>query len=201
MAGAMTNRNFLSLVLSPLFLLAALAVTASLGAMSLRESQSASAKLDRVTNDKMEPGEVLQLTDEEINSFLHYDYASEMPSGVRGVRVKFQKDIGSVTGYADFSKLSANASGAGRFLLMMLKGERPFDARVRYVASKGQARVDVESFKVDGREMKGVILDWVVNTYIAPSMDGFELGQPTPLGHNLEEVRLDNGVAVLVAAD
>jgi hypothetical protein len=193
----MKNRDFLLSLLA----LLALAMTASLGAMSVRESQSASAKLDRISNDQLKPGEVLELTDEEINSFLHYDYASEMPDGIRGVRVKFEKDIGAVTGFADFSKMSANATGAGRFLLMMLKGERPFDARVRYVASKGEARVDVESFKIDGREMKGVLLDWVVNTYIAPSMDGFALGQPTPLGHNLEEVTLKDGVAVVVAAD
>ncbi|MCB9384718.1 MAG: hypothetical protein H6509_08885 [Bryobacterales bacterium] len=178
----------------------ALTFAVCLGAMSLRESQSASAKLNRVSNDLMQPGEVLELSDEEINSFLHYDYASELPEGIRGLRVRFDKDIGIVTGNADFSKMSASASGAGRFLLMMLSGERPFDARVRYVGTNGQARVDVESFKIDGREMKGALLDWVVNTYVAPSMDGFELGKPIALSHNLDSVRLDRGVATLTAA-
>ena len=178
-----------------------LLAAASVGAMSMRESQSASGKLERITNDQLEPGEVVKLTDEEINSFLHYEYASEMPDGVRGVRVKFEKDVGVVTGTADFSKLSASSSGASRFLLMMLSGERPFKARVRYVATNGEARVDVESFMVSGREMKGMILDWAVNTYVAPSMEGFELGRPTPLGHKLDSVRLDAGVATLTAAD
>ena len=184
--------------LLPLLLVSA---AVSVGAMSLRESQSASEKLERVTNDKLRPGEAVELTDEEVNSFLHYEYAAEMPEGVRGVRVKFEKDVGVVTGTADFSKLSANSAGASRLLLMMLSGERPFHARVRYVTSNGEARVDVESFKVSGREMKGVILDWAVNTYVAPNMEGFELGRPTPLGHNLESIRLDNGVATLTAAD
>jgi len=173
----------------------------SLGAMSLRESQTASVKLERITNDKLQPGEVVELTDEEINSFLHYEYATEMPEGVRGVRVKFERDVGVVTGTADFSKLSNGSSGAGRLLLMMLSGERPFQARVRYVASNGEARVDVESFMVSGREMKGMLLEWAVNTYVAPNMEGFELGRPTPLGHKLDSVRLDNGVATLSAAD
>jgi hypothetical protein len=168
--------------------------------MSVQESDSASAKLDRISNDQMEPGEVLELFDEEINSFLHYEYAPEIPEGIRGLRVKFEKDIGVVTGFADFSKLSSSASGPGRLVLMMLRGERPFDARVRYVASKGEARVDVESFKIDGTEMKGPILDWVVNTYVAPSMDGFELGKPIPLSHNLDSIRLEKGVAILTAA-
>lgn len=178
-----------------------LAAAASVGAMSVRESQSASAKLDRITNDQLQAGESVELTDEELNSFLHYEYASELPDGIRGLRVKFQQDIGVITGFADFSKLSAGSSGAGGFLLMMLRGERPFDARVRYVASNGEARVDVESFKVSGREMKGVILDWAVNTYVSPNMEGFELGRPTPLGHNLDEVRLENGKAILTAVN
>ena len=167
----------------------------------MRESQTAADKLDRITNDRLTAGEVVELSDEEINSFLHYEYASEMPEGIRGVRVRFEKDIGVVTGTADFSKLSAESSGAGRFLLMMLRGERPFNARVRYVASNGEARVDVESFKINGREMKGMLLDWAVNTYVAPNMEGFELGRPTPLGHNLDEVRLERGKAILVAVD
>jgi hypothetical protein len=179
-------------------LLSALVCAVSVGAMSLRESQSAAAKLERVSNSLMEPGEVVQLTDEEINSFLHYDYAKEMPEGVRGVRVKFERDIGVVNGFADLSKMPA--TGATRFLLMMLSGERPFEARVRYVATKGMARVDVESFKIDGREMKGAILDWVINTYVAPNMEGFELGKPTPLGNNLDQIRLERGLAVVVAA-
>ena len=192
----MTTRKILSFPLA-VSIAAALGLAASLGAMSLRESQSASAKLDRVSNGLMEPGETLALTEEEINSFLHYDYAKEMPEGVRGVRVKFEKDIGVVTGFADLSKMPA--TGATRYLLLMLGGERPFNARVRYVAANGEARVDVESFKVDGREMKGAILDWVVNTYVAPNMEGFELGKPTPLGNNLDQIRLEKGVAVVVA--
>ncbi|MEZ5362733.1 MAG: hypothetical protein R2748_10450 [Bryobacterales bacterium] len=165
-----------------------------------REPKRVRWELNRVSNDLMEPGEVLKLTDEEINSFLHYDYANELPEGIRGLRVRFDKDVGIVTGNADFSKMSANASGAGRFLLMMLSPVNGSDARVRYVGTNGQARVDVESFKIDGREMKGALLDWVVNTYVAPSMDGFELGKPIALSHNLESVRLDKGVATLTAA-
>ena len=182
-----------------LFLIFAAAV--SLGAMSMRESQAASEKLDRITNDMLEPGEVVELTDEEINSFLHYEYAEELPDGIRGLRLKFERDIGVVTGTADFAKLSSSASGAGRFVLMMMRGDRPFEARVRYVATNGEARVDVESFKISGREMKGMILDWAVNTYVAPNMEGFELGRPTPLGHDLDEVRLERGVAILTAVD
>ena len=172
-----------------------------LSAMSLEESDAATAKLERVTEGELGPGETVDLTDGEINSYLHYEYAALMPDGIRGLRVRFEPDIGVVNAFVDFQKLSSESSGGpGRFLLWMLRGEREVVARTRYVSDNGEARVDIESFKVNGREMKGPLLDWLVNTYVSPNMDGFELGEPVKLGHNLEQVRLERGKAVFVGA-
>ncbi len=182
--------------------LTVLAAASLLNAMSLEESKTATAKLERVTEGELEPSETVELTEAEINSFLHYEYAREMPDGVRGLRVRFEPDIGVVNAMVDFQKLASNSSdGPGRFLLWMLSGEREVVARTRYVSSNGEARVDIESFKVNGREMKGPLLDWLVNTYVAPNMDGFELGEPVQLGHNLDQVRLERAKAVFVGAD
>lgn len=190
---------------SPLAIVGSLVLLAAaslLGAVSLEDSDSAAVKLERVTDGELGPGETVDLTDSELNSFLHYEYAREMPDGVRGLRVRFQPDIGVVNAFVDFQKLASNSSGGpGRFLLWMLRGEREVVARTRYVSANGEARVDIESFKVNGREMKGPLLEWLVNTYVAPNMDGFELGEPVELGHNLEQVRLERGKAVFVGAE
>jgi hypothetical protein len=63
----------------------------------------------------------------------------------------------------------------------------------------GQAQADVDSFLIDGRELKGPILDWIVQNYVATDLEGFALGQPTALGHNLDQIRLETGQAVVVA--
>jgi hypothetical protein len=49
--------------------------------------------------------------------------------------------------------------------------------------------------------MKGPILTYLVNTFVAPELEGFKLGEPVPLGHNLEQVRLEAGQAIFIAAD
>jgi hypothetical protein len=171
----------------------------SLMAVSPEESRSAAEKLDRITLDEMAPGERITLTQSEINSFLAYDYAGLIPEGIRDLRVEFAADIGIVSGRADFSQLAAAQDPATRLLLTMLRGERQFMARVRYVSSGGQARADVDSFQIDGLELKGPILDWIVQNYVATDIEGFALGQPTPLGHNLEQILLQTGQAVVVA--
>jgi hypothetical protein len=72
---------------------------------------------------------------------------------------------------------------------------------VRYVSAGGQARADVDSFQIDGRELKGPILDWIVQNYVATDLEGFALGQPTSLGNNLDQIRLETGQAIVVASE
>ena len=173
----------------------------SLPAMSLEEGRSAAIKINKISKDELQAGEEVVLTEEEINSYFHYVYADEMPEGIRGMRVRFREDLANVSGYVDLAKLAEDGGGPGGFLLMLFRGEREMDARVRYVSSNGEARVDVESLRLDGREMKGRLLDWLVNTYVAPNMDGFALGEPTPLGHNIEQIKLEVGRAVVTASE
>lgn len=178
-----------------------LSSTATLLAVSLQESQSAAKKLERISQGEMDPGERITLSASEINSFLQYDYAGLIPEGIRDLHVEFESDIGVVSGRADFSRLSDAQDAATRLLLMMLRGEHAFVARVRYVSSGGRAQADVDSFLVDGRELKGPILDWIVQNYVATDLEGFALGQPTSLGNNLEQIRLETGQAVVVASE
>lgn len=177
-----------------------LASSAALWAVSPEESRSAAEKLDRISLGKMDPGERITLTQSEINSFLEYDYAALIPEGIRNLRVELEADTGIVSGRADFSRLGEAQDAATRLLMMMLRGEHDFVARVRYVSAGGQARADVDSFQIDGRELKGPILDWIVQNYVATDLEGFALGQPTPLGNNLEQIRLETGQAIVVAS-
>lgn len=176
-----------------------LANSVALWAVSPEESRSAAEKLDRISLGEMDPGERITLTQSEINSFLEYDYAALIPEGIRNLRVELEADTGIVSGRADFSRLGEAQDAATRLLLMMLRGEHDFVARVRYVSAGGQARADVDSFQIDGRELKGPILDWIVQNYVATDLEGFALGQPTPLGNNLEQIRLETGQAIVVA--
>lgn len=178
-----------------------LLIAVPIWAVSPEESRSAADKLDRISLGEMAPGERMVLTQSEINSFLAYDYAGLIPEGIRDLRVEFESNTGIVSGRADFSRLSEAQDPATRMLLMMLRGEREFVARVRYVAVAGQARADVDSFQIDGRELKGPILDWVVENYVATDIEGFALGQPTALGHNLDQIRLETGQAIVVAGE
>lgn len=192
----MSIRFTASLTLALLFSLAP-----ALHAVSLEESRVAAGKLERISMGAMTSGEQIALTESEVNSFLQYDYAGLIPEAIRGLQVQFQSDVATISGRADFSQFSDSQDPMLRLLLSMLQGEREFVARVRYVSSGGLARANIDSLILGGNELKGPILDWIVKNYVATDLAGFALGQPTPLGNNLEQIRLEVGRAVVIARD
>ena len=70
-------------------------------ALSPESSRAAKAKFERISSESMKPGETITLSEDEINSYLKYDYASEMPQGVRDLRIKLLKDRGVVHAFVD----------------------------------------------------------------------------------------------------
>jgi hypothetical protein len=167
--------------------------------LSREKSRSAAAKLERISTEAMESGETIILTEDEINSFLLYDYP-EMPEGVRDLQVRLVKDTGIAHAFVDLSKLqSSGDSSFATFWLAVFRGERELKAACRYTSADGQAVVELESAELDGRSIPKPILDWLVSTVLAEHIEGVELGKPTPLPHKLRQIRIEPGQAVITA--
>ena len=129
-------------------------------ALSREKSQAAAAKLERISSESMESGETIVLTEDEINSFLRYDYP-EMPEGVRDLQIRLLKDTGVAHGFIDLSKLQSGESSFATFWLAAFRGERELKATCRYTSADGQAVVALESAELDGRNIPKPILDWL----------------------------------------
>ncbi len=167
-------------------------------ALSREKSQAAAAKLERISTESMESGETVVLTEDEINSFLRYDYP-EMPEGVRDLQIQLLKDTGVAHGFIDLSKLQSGESSFATFWLAAFRGERELKATCRYTSADGQAVVQLESAELDGRNIPKPILDWLVSTVLAEHIEGVDLSRPTPLPHKLRQIRIEAGQAVITA--
>ena len=166
-------------------------------ALSPEASIAARDKFNRVVEDQMRPGETIVITEEELNSYVKYDYAPSIPQGVRGLMVKIHDGSAVVQAVVDFAKVSAG--GSGNFLIRMLGDNKPVISRVIFASSNGMVRVDVDSMQVSGTEMAGMLTTWLVNSFIAPQTDGFELAKRVPLQHNLDQLNLEPGRIVFIA--
>jgi hypothetical protein len=182
-----------------LALVAGVAVS-SAPALSPESSSAARAKIERISSESMKPGEKIILTEDEINSYLKYDYASEMPQGVRDLRIKLLKGRGVVHAYVDLGKLQSNSEGSFAALwLAVFRGERQLEATCRYTSAGGKATVELESAQLDGTNIPKPILDWLVSWALAEHFSNVEMGKPSPLPHNLEQIRVEPGQAVITS--
>ena len=178
----------------------AAAIAAAPAALSPEKSFSAAEKLDRISTDSMHPGETITLTEDEINSFLRYDYAPHMPDGVRDLTVQLQPDRGVAHAFVDLAKLQASTgSSLGLLWNAVLSGEREIAVTCRYVSANGQATVEILSAELNGTSIPKPVLDWLVGSVVAEHFAGVELGKPSPLPNNLKQIELQTDQALITS--
>ena len=169
-------------------------------AVSPETSRAARVKLVRITSEQLGAGESVILTEDEINSLLRYDSELDVPEGVRDLKVSLDNNRGELRARVDMSKMQSRRGGDPGFLVrLLLSGERELRAICHYTSSQGEGRIDLESVEIDGTRISGWILDLLVSSYVVPRVPEFEPGRSIPLPHNLRQIRLEPGRAVLTS--
>jgi hypothetical protein len=175
-------------------------LTSAPPSLSREKSDAARLKIERISNEELQGGEAVVLTEDELNSFLRYDYAEVLPKGVRDLRVELGQDRGVTHALIDLAKLQAQSEEPPNTVWMaLLGGERKLRAVCRYTSADGQAVAEIESAELDGTSLPLPLLKWLVETTIGGEMEDFELGKPYPLPANLRQIRLEPAQAVITA--
>ena len=173
-------------------------------AVLLAESRAASLvaaqKLERISSEKLKPGEIVTLSEIELNSYIRYDYAEEIPDGVRDLHVTLLKDYGVAEALVDLEKLpSVSNSPIAALGARIFRGERKLRARCRFVSADGQGKVDVEEVELDGQVLPDFLVDYLIASTVQPHLPDFETGKPFPLANKLRQIRLEAANVAVVS--
>lgn len=173
---------------------------AALLAESRAASLVAAQKLERISAEKLKPGETVTLSESELNSYIQYDYAEEVPEGVRDLRVTLLKDYGVAEALVDMEKLSAvKNSPIAALGAKLFSGERKLRARCRFVSADGKGKVDVEQVELDGQVLPDFLVDYLIASTVQPHLADFEPGKPFALANNLRQIRLEPANVAVVS--
>ncbi len=181
--------------------LAAVALPAALAAASLtpQASRSAAEKFGRIASEQLSPGAVVAFTEDEVNSYLRYDYAAEIPAGISQPSFRFEPDRIVGKAVVDFLEWQIERGASpGLLLRWLLRGKRPVEAAARYTSADGWGRADVEWARIGGMTLSGEAVHFLIEHLVRPRYPPAVAGQKHPLGHNLRQVRFERGRAVLV---
>ena len=175
------------------------ALAAAAAPISPESSRSAREKLELIAKEKTRPGTSIILTEDEINSYLRYDYAQEIPAGISQPHIRLEPDrvLGSAT--VDFLEWQVQKGASpGLLLTWLLRGKRPVEAVCRYTSSNGHGQTDVESVKISGVAISSAAVAFLIENLVRPRYPAAVVGRPAPLGFHLKQVRVERGRAVIV---
>lgn len=143
------------------------------------------------------------VSEAEVNSYLKYEMATELPTGVTDPYVTIEGD-GRLSGRAivDLNRVKAERS-SGRWLdpLSYLGGTAPVAAVGVLRTSQGTARLELESTTISGVVVPKMLLQALVSYYSrsADDPDGFGLDDPFQLPAGIREIEVaKKGEAVVV---
>jgi hypothetical protein len=173
---------------------------AALLAESRAVSLVATQKLERISSEKLKPGETVTLSENELNSYIQYDYAEEIPEGIRNLHVTVLKDHGVAEALVDLEKLAAvKSSPIAAMSAKLFRGERKLRASCRFVSADGKGKVEVDSVELDGQVLPDFLVDYLIASTVQPHLPDFEVGKPFPLANNLRQIRLEPANVAVVS--
>ncbi len=172
------------------------------------DSTSMKAKIDRIVQAEKAPrrqapaGLTTPLTQREVNSYLRYDLASQVPVGIAEPVITIVGQ-GRLLGEAlvDLDAVSRANPPKGMFDPMrLLTGRLPVRVQGVLVTSRGTGRFSLETATIAGLPVPKSVLQSLVSYYSKSdeNPNGIGLDDPFTLPAAIHEIRVEPGRAVVV---
>jgi hypothetical protein len=194
-----------------------LAVLVPLGAQTRLTKQDADrclGKLGRITGFASPPkargaatpsaalaSQTTQLTDAELNSYLHFHLKDQVPAGVLDPTLSALGD-GRVKGTAviDLDAVRKQKQRGWTDPMSYLTGQLPLTASGLLITQNGVGRFQLESAEVSGLSIPKSLLQELVSYYSksAENPTGISIDDPFELPARIKEIRVGKGEAMVV---
>jgi hypothetical protein len=156
----------------------------------LRAQPGVSGKLNQIESGALPPGSVVTFTKPEIDDYIRQELRRKPVQGLRSPTLAL--GAGRISGSArvDFSLLQAHTTGRppGMLSRLLLSGERDIEADVRISSAPRYCRADILSVTVDGFDISGRALDWMLENYIRVRYPDVKIGEWFALRDNIERI-------------
>jgi hypothetical protein len=193
---------------TPLAACAMIAVSIAVGAqaqVSKRDAESLQQKVAAITIYAEQRSTQLRrtaVTEKELNAYLAYDAASQLPPGVVTPTLTIQGS-GRVSGRAVVDLDAVRKQKNPTSLLdpmYYLSGQLPVTAAGVLKTSAGVGRFTLESATVGGIPIPKIVLQEIVSHYSRSpeNPEGIVLDDPFPLPANIREIQVDRGQAIII---
>jgi hypothetical protein len=142
-----------------------------------------------------------QITDVELNSYLRYQAADQVPAGIVEPQINALGD-GKVSGRAivDLDAVRKQKERGWLDPMGYLTGRLPLTARGRLVTENGKGRFELEGAELSGVTIPKTLLQELLTFYskTPEDPDGINIDDPFDLPAQIREIRVASGTATIV---
>jgi hypothetical protein len=161
--------------------------------------QSAQAKVDRLTDNQLKPGETVVLTPAEINAWVAAKVPEEIPQGIRDLKIELGTDTATASAMADFLKIQQSRGKPAGWAVTMFQGERPLKISVRVASSSGKITVYLTRVELSGVGMEGTALDLLIKAFFLPLYPDAKIGEPVDFDYNIDHIQIrPDGLRIVI---
>ncbi|HEX6738395.1 MAG TPA: hypothetical protein VF310_08995 [Vicinamibacteria bacterium] len=155
--------------------------------------------IEKRRKDRVRKPETVVVTEGELNSYIAYTLAPEMPAGVSHVAVRFERERIETTGVVDLDRVGKIQTDSALSPFSLLAGPVNVELRGRLQNQDGFGTIEWETVRVASIPLPLSVLARMVasSTRTAKQPEGFDIHAPFRLPYSARRVTLTPGKAVL----
>ena len=136
----------------------------------------------------------VRFSEEEANSYLEYELASEYPPGLNWVRVQFTPGRLQGTAEVDFDKAKqASRRPSNGMMDYLFFGVHTLAVEGGFSGVNGIGHFDLETVQLDGVVLPQSLVDYLIERFLAPRYPALAIDRPFPLPFSIDRVQVERG--------
>ena len=161
-------------------------------AISAAAAQSAAEKVRQIqeASNGRTGGVLAEFSEEEVDSYLAYEMASDYPAGVSKVQVRFLPARILGTSEVDFDKAKAARRIPSGIADYLFGGVHTLSVEGGFSAIDGVGQFDLESVALDGFVLPQMLVNLLIETFLKPRFPDLALEDPFLLPYSIDRVQV-----------
>jgi hypothetical protein len=167
--------------------------SAGAGEVSQSAADELQKKIDdiRNTEDAGDQGKEIEVSENELESYVLYELRSEIPTQLDSIDV--QLTPGAVA--AD-TQLTFGAMNTGNPVIdTLVTGTHNLFIKGRLAGAEGRGKFDLEEIRVDGIPVPKILIESLFKKYVKPKYPDADLAEPFDLPWGIERLTIEQGKA------
>ena len=163
---------------------------------------SARRKLESIEKKQIPSGGAVHFSRQELLTYAREELVRNRTRGIRNTNFVLANGHATCSALIDFHLLQESVQGRppGVLSRLLLSGERSVEVELRLSSERGWCRIDVLSVEVNGWDIEGAALDWLVENYVKSRYPRARINEWFELEDNIRQVVLTPAeLTVLIA--